>query len=47
VGGELPDDVFQGPPGDEKVDLGGRAAEDEVPDIAADSIDVRPEEPDE
>ncbi len=47
VGRELSDDVFQGMPGDEKVDLGGRAAEDEVPDIAADGIDVRPEEPDE
>ena len=44
---ELADDRFEGVSGDEKVDLGGGAPEDEVADEAADRVDVAAEEPDE
>ena len=44
---ELADDRLEGVAGDEEVDLGGRAAADEVADEAADGVDVAPEKPDE
>ncbi len=44
---ETAHDVLEGVAGDEEVHFGRRAAKEQVPDIAADGIDVRPEKPDE
>jgi hypothetical protein len=44
---EPADDVLEGVTGDEEVDLGRGTAQDQVPDVAADGVNVPPEQPDE